>query len=102
MMSTKPINEETAVCMLAALGSKARLRLYKALLRAGSDGMNVSELQSALGVPASTLSHHLSTLVDAGLVAQERRGRELICAARYELIREISTYLMAECCAGAG
>jgi len=85
--------------MLAALGSEIRLSVYKELLRAGPDGVNVSDLQRALGVPASTLAHHLSTLTDAGLVGQERRGRELICTARYEEIRKVSAYLMAECCA---
>lgn len=85
--------------MLAALGSEIRLSVYKELLRAGPDGVNVSDLQRALEVPASTLAHHLSTLTDAGLVRQERRGRELICTARYEEIRKVSAYLMAECCA---
>ena len=85
--------------MMAALGSEIRLSVYKELLRAGPDGVNVSDLQRALGVPASTLAHHLSTLTDAGLVGQERRGRELICTARYEEIRKVSAYLMAECCA---
>lgn len=87
--------------MMAALGSEIRLSVYKELLRAGPDGVNVSDLQRALGVPASTLAHHLSTLTDAGLVGQERRGRELICTARYEEIRKVSAYLMAECCADA-
>jgi DNA-binding transcriptional ArsR family regulator len=78
-----------------------RLRVFKAMLRAGAQGMNVSDLQLELGIPASTLAHHLGTLVGAGLVGQEKRGRELICTARYEEIRRLSAYLMAECCAGA-
>ena len=98
-MATKTISKAEAARMLAALGSEIRLSVYKELLRAGPDGVNVSDLQRALGVPASTLAHHLSTLTDAGLVGQERRGRELICTARYEEIRKVSAYLMAECCA---
>ncbi|MBE0616023.1 MAG: metalloregulator ArsR/SmtB family transcription factor [Burkholderiales bacterium] len=94
--------EEDAARMLAALGSAVRLRLFKALLRAGQAGMNVSDLQRDLGIPASTLAHHLGTIADAGLIAQERRGRELICTARYDQIRKVSAYLMAECCTGAG
>lgn len=99
-MQAKTIAEETAARMLAALGSAVRLRLFKVLLRAGREGMNVSDLQRELGIPASTLAHHLATIADAGLIAQERRGRELICTARYDEVRKVSTYLMAECCVG--
>jgi DNA-binding transcriptional ArsR family regulator len=100
-MKNPSVGELEAANMLGALGSPVRLRVYKALLRAGAQGMNVSELQLELGIPASTLVHHLATLVDAGLVGQERRGRELICTARYEEIRRLSAFLMAECCAGS-
>jgi len=99
-MKTASIGEAGAANMLGALGSPVRLRVYRALLRAGTQGMNVSELQLELGIPASTLVHHLGTLVEAGLVGQEKRGRELICTARYEEIRRLSAFLMAECCAG--
>jgi DNA-binding transcriptional ArsR family regulator len=102
VMQTQTLAEEDAARMLAALGSAVRLRMFKALLGAGHDGMNVSDLQRDLGIPASTLAHHLGTIADAGLIAQERRGRELICTARYDQIRKISAYLMAECCVGAG
>jgi len=95
------VSEQAAADMLSALGSPIRLRLFKALIRAGTGGTNVSELQRELAIPASTLAHHLATLVDAGLVAQARHGRELICTARYEEIRTLSGYLMVECCAGA-
>lgn len=97
-MGISKLNEETVARMLAALGSTARLRMYKALVRAGRDGMNVSDLQRELAMPASTHTHHLATLVNAGLVAQERRGRELICTTRYDQIDRVSSYLMAECC----
>lgn len=87
--------------MLSALGSPVRLRVFKALVRAGDEGVNVTELQRGVGIPPSTLAHHLSTLVDAGLVGQERRGRELICTARYAEMRRLGEYLVAECCTGA-
>ncbi len=101
-MVTPKLDEETVARMLAALGSIARLRMYKALVRAGRAGMNVSDLQRELGMPASTHTHHLSTLVAAGLIAQERRGRELICTTRYDQIDQVSSYLMAECCRNEG
>lgn len=101
-MGNSKLNDESVARMLAALGSTARLRMYKALVRAGREGMNVSDLQRELGMPASTHTHHLATLVNAGLIAQERRGRELICTTRYDQIDRISAYLMAECCAAQG
>ncbi len=99
-MKNASIGELAAADMLGALGSPVRLRVYKALLRAGAQGMNVSELQIELAIPASTLVHHLGTLVEAGLVGQQKVGRELICTARYEEIRRLSGFLLAECCAG--
>ncbi|MDH4189521.1 MAG: metalloregulator ArsR/SmtB family transcription factor [Betaproteobacteria bacterium] len=93
------MDESGAAAMLGALGSTVRLRVYKSLLRAGARGMNVSDLQAELGMPPSTLAHHLGTLVGARLVGQERRGRELICTACYDEIRKLSNFLKAECCA---
>src|SRR3546814_7960903 len=63
---------------LAALGHEARLAIYRLLVRAGEEGLNVGEIAAHLKMPASTLAHHLSTLVAAGLVIQERRGREVV------------------------
>ncbi|MCL4756982.1 MAG: ArsR family transcriptional regulator [Rhodocyclaceae bacterium] len=84
--------------MLAALGSTTRLFIFKTLIRAGDPGINVSTLRHRVGMPASTLGHHLSLLVEAGLVAQTRVGRELICTVRFETVRSLGTYLMSECC----
>lgn len=100
-MKRSAIDESAAATMLSALGSAVRLRVFKALVRAGDDGANVTELQREVGIPPSTLAHHLAMLVDAGLVGQERRGRELICTARYAEMRRLGEYLVAECCTGA-
>jgi DNA-binding transcriptional ArsR family regulator len=69
-------------------------------VRAGRDGANVGTLQRLLGVPATTLAHHLATLTMAGLIGQERRGREVICTADYRAVNEVLDYVRAECCAG--
>lgn len=92
------LSVDQAAPMLAALGSLPRLAVFRSLLRAGRDGLNVTELQSATALPASTLKHHLAALVDCGLVAQERTGRELNCTARFEEIRHLSSFLLRECC----
>jgi ArsR family transcriptional regulator, arsenate/arsenite/antimonite-responsive transcriptional repressor len=60
----------------------------------------VGEIGAHLGLAPSTLAHHLSTLVDAGLVLQERQGREVINRVDYAAMRAVLTFLTSECCAG--
>ena len=55
--------------------------------------------RSELGVPASTLSHHVRKLVDTGLVTQERQATTLICRAHYPAMVSLIGYLSDECCA---
>ena len=100
MASRKDIAEQQAADALAALGNRTRLRVFKLLVRAGREGTNVGTLQRHLGIPATTLAHHLATLTQAGLMAQERRGREVICTANYQAVNAVLAYVKAECCAG--
>lgn len=100
MASRKDIAEQQAADALAALGNRTRLRAFKLLVRAGWKGTNIGTLQKHLGVPATTLAHHLAALAQAGLVLQERRGREVICTANYKAVNEVLAYVKAECCAG--
>lgn len=100
MSGRRQQREQTAADALAALGNRTRLRIFKLLVRAGPEGTNVGTVQRMLGVPATTLAHHLSTLTQAGLVGQERRGREVICTANYRAVNEVLEYVRAECCAG--
>ena len=85
---------------LSPLGHEARLAIFRLLVKAGDAGLNVGEMGAHLGIPATTLSHHLSTLVAAGLVQQERRGREVINRVDYPVMRELVGFLTSECCAG--
>ena len=95
------MSDAAAAPMLAALGSEVRLGLFRQLLRAGSEGVSVTGLQRMSGIPPSTLGHHVTALVSAGLVSQTRAGRELICRAEYTDIRRLSAFLLTECCADA-
>lgn len=100
MQRRKQDREQEAADSLAALGNRTRLRIFKLLVRAGRDGANIGTLQKMLSVPATTLAHHLGTLTNAGLIDQERRGREVICTANYRAVNEVLEYVRAECCAG--
>lgn len=85
---------------LAALGHEARLDVYRLLVRAGDDGLNVGVIASHTGLALSTLAHHLRALVGAGLVIQERRGREVVSRADFGAMRRTVGFLTDECCAG--
>jgi ArsR family transcriptional regulator, arsenate/arsenite/antimonite-responsive transcriptional repressor len=90
---------EQAASQLEALGNATRLRIYRALVRAGEDGLPVGRLQEKLNIPASTLSHHLKRLIDTGLVLQERQATTLISRANYNGMHALVGYLVDECCA---
>jgi ArsR family transcriptional regulator len=56
-----------------ALGDQTRLRIYEAI--ASRDQMNCREIISMHGVTPATVSHHLKTLADAGLIECRREGQ---------------------------
>ena len=84
---------------LEALGNPTRLKIYRALVRAGAEGMAVGRLQAKLDAAASTLSHHIKSLVIVGLVTQTREGTTLVCHANYDVMRDLLGYMAEECCA---
>lgn len=85
---------------LAALGHDARLSIFRLLVKAGDDGLRVGDIGEHLGLAPSTLAHHLSTLVEAGLVLQEKQGREVFNRADYPAMRRVVGFLTSECCSG--
>lgn len=84
--------------MLAAMGAEQRLRIIRLLLSAHPEGMVVGEIQTELGIPASTLSHHLDKLKNEDLVKVQRESTFLRYSANAEALRELLTFLYAECC----
>ena len=92
---------EDAASRLEALGNPTRLRIYRTLVKAGGPGLPVGKLQSRLGVPPSTLSHHLKTLLIVGLITQERDATTLYCKANYTVMRALVGFLVDECCTEA-
>jgi ArsR family transcriptional regulator, arsenate/arsenite/antimonite-responsive transcriptional repressor len=87
-----------AAAGLEALGNPTRLAIFRLLVRAGENGLPVGQLQQRLQVAASTLSHHLKTLMIVDLVTQERSGVTLICRANYAMMRGLTDFLLLECC----
>jgi ArsR family transcriptional regulator, arsenate/arsenite/antimonite-responsive transcriptional repressor len=95
------MEEKVAVASLAALAQAMRLRIFRALVGAGPQGLTPGALSATLDVPASTLSFHLKELMHAGLVTQERDGRNLIYRPALAQMNELLAYLTAHCCQGA-
>ncbi len=94
------MDEESAVAALSALAQGMRLRVFRALVGAGPQGLTPGVLVAMLDVSASTLSFHLKELMRAGLVSQQREGRHLIYRPELAQMNELLAYLVAHCCGG--
>ena len=84
--------------MLSALGAEPRLRIVRLLLAAHPEGLVVGEIGSELGIPPSTLSHHLDKLRNEGLVSVHRERTFLRYTANTRTLENIVGFLFAECC----
>ena len=91
---------ETVVKALAALAQPIRLRMFRALVVAGPEGLTPGALGEALELPSTSLSFHLKELANAGLVSQERQGRNLIYRASFDRMNALLGYLTENCCQG--
>ena len=84
--------------MFSAMGTEPRLRIVQLLLTAHPEGLVVSEIQEELDIPNSTLSHHLEKLKAEGLVNVQRESTFLRYTANTDALRELLSFLYAECC----
>jgi DNA-binding transcriptional ArsR family regulator len=60
--------------------------------------MVAGEIGNELGIPGSTLSHHLEKLKNERLVKVRREGTFLWYSANTEGLQELLGFLYAECC----
>ncbi|WP_257305704.1 ArsR/SmtB family transcription factor [Geothrix campi] len=91
---------EQAAERLKALGHPVRLAILRRVVQGPEAGTPAGELQSRLDIPASTLSHHLATLADAGLVQVAREGTTLRYRADFGVLHALTDYIWQDCCAG--
>lgn len=89
---------ETVAKALKELGHTTRLTIFKQVVKAGYQGIAVGQIQEKLAIPASTLSHHIASLISAGLISQRRESRTLYCVAEYERLQSVMNFLQDECC----
>jgi ArsR family transcriptional regulator len=94
------MEEIEAVTALSALAHPSRLRMFRALVVAGPEGVLPGDLMVRLRMAAATLSFHLKELHYAGLISQERSGRNLIYRADFARMNAVVAYLTENCCQG--
>lgn len=83
---------------LSALGHPVRLQILRFVVQAGNEGAPAGDIQSHVDLPASTLSHHLKRLVDAGVLTTRNEGTFHYYAAEYASLRGLTDYLWEDCC----
>ena len=94
------MEDSVVIKCLSALAQPMRLQVFRALVVASPPGLTPGALAEALEVAATTLSFHLKELVHAGLITQERDGRNLIYRAAFGQMTAVLAYLTHNCCQG--
>ena len=94
------MDEDVAVKALAALAQSSRLKVFRAIVGAGPEGVQPGQLSAALDIPANTLSFHLKELHHAALVSVQREGRFLRYRADLGAMQSLMDFLTAHCCQG--
>lgn len=94
------MQETQVIRSLAALAHEARLRIFRALVVAGPEGLTPGALAAQLGIAANALSFHLKELAHAELVSQERQGRHVLYRAAFPAMNGLLDYLSENCCEG--
>jgi ArsR family transcriptional regulator, arsenate/arsenite/antimonite-responsive transcriptional repressor len=84
--------------LFRALGDPARIRILNALATSRAP-VCVCNLIEPLGLAQPTVSHHLKTLTEAGLLDREQRGRWAYFSLRPEAAERLEGLLdFKECC----
>lgn len=99
-MPAQAFVENDAVTALSALAQAQRLRVFRALVVAGPEGLTPGVLATELDVAPSALSFHLKALLHAGLVSSEPDGRHLVYRADFARMNSLLNYLTEHCCQG--
>jgi DNA-binding transcriptional ArsR family regulator len=94
------MEEKAAVAAFAARAQEHRLRVFRLLVREGPNGLPAGEIAERIGVPPSTLSHHLAYLERAGLLRSRRIERRIFYAVDLEGTRRLLAFLTEDCCQG--
>jgi len=89
-----------AIDALAALAQTTRLDAYRLLIEHEPHGLPAGHVARLLDVPPNTMSTHLAVLQRAGLISAERHSRSIIYRAEVDQVRELTAFLVNDCCGG--
>jgi ArsR family transcriptional regulator, arsenate/arsenite/antimonite-responsive transcriptional repressor len=92
------LSERQVIDIFGALAQETRLRIVRALVVAGPDGLSAGALADALGVSPSNLSFHLRDLESARVISSRRYQRSIIYACVFDTLRDMQSFLLANCC----
>jgi len=95
-ISEQPVSADMAALLapaFKALGDPVRLQLMSMIASALSGEICVCELTPAFDLTGPTISHHLKTLREAGLVDAERRGTWVYYRPRHGLMSQLAALL---------
>jgi ArsR family transcriptional regulator len=99
------IPAETAAVLapaFKALGDPVRLQLMSMIASAPDGEACVCDLTPAFELSGPTISHHLKTLREAGLVDAERRGSWVYYRARPGIMRQLAALLTVDATVAVG
>lgn len=95
------MESKTAVTALSALAQESRLAVFRLLVQNGPEGLTPGVIGESLALPPATLSFHLKTLAQAGLVSVIQEGRFLRYRADMAAFNALTAFLVEDCCGGA-
>jgi len=94
------MDSQEAIAALSALAQPTRLDTFRLLVSREPEGFAAGELARLIDVPQNTMSTHLAILARAGLVRGERHSRSIIYRVDLERFREVTLFLLKDCCGG--
>lgn len=94
------MEQDDAIEAFGALAQTSRIEVFRLLVRAGPDGMQVGEIAKRLNIVPSTLSGHLSVLKRSSLLKSRRNQREIHYSANLDVVNSLVNFLLADCCDG--
>ncbi len=89
-------NASSCADRLKALADETRLAVVRHLMQEGE--CHVGEIQNALGIEQSLLSHHLRSLREAGIVESARDGKSVLYRLAPALERRRDGIVDLGCC----
>ena len=95
------MSEEEAASLFQALSNADRLKVIRALVVAGPEGLDAGDIAEKVQAAPSRASFHLATLTEAGFVRRERHSRHLRYTLDFQRIGQLLTFLMDDCCGGS-